>query len=153
MNSGLRLPRNQYDSTLVCKKQGSSQWHEFKTEEVSKIPLWLSCQSKLGSPWGYSCLCFQGSVCCLPYEQEGAAKWKQQLLPAHANGRSSTSMAVSAILLFVDLEETLIGTMGAARFVWFARSVWQDFCCSYTDTSCFWNGSFCGLLYANGILR
>lgn len=32
MNVGLWLPRNQYNRTLGWKKEGSMEWHEFKTE-------------------------------------------------------------------------------------------------------------------------
>lgn len=55
VNPSLWLPRNQHDSTLACKMQGSPTLHEFKTEEVRKILLQLSCQAKPSSPCGYSC--------------------------------------------------------------------------------------------------
>lgn len=113
MNPGLWLPRNQYDSTLARKKQGSTKWHGVKTE-VSKILLQLSCQAKPSSPWGYSCpWIFNVQCAACPMNEKGTAIRKGQLLPVHTD-TSSTSLAGATVSLFVDLEKTLIWTTEAA---------------------------------------
>lgn len=115
MNPGLWLSRNQYDSILACKKQGSPKWHEFKTEGLSKTLLQLSCQPKPSSPWGYSCpWIFYVQCAACPTNKKGAPIWRGQLLPIHTDTRSSTSLTAATVLLFIDLEETLIQTTEAA---------------------------------------
>lgn len=124
VNPSLWLPRNQHDSTLACKMQGSLKWHEFKTEEVRKILLQLSCQAKPSSPWGYSCpWIVMFSV--LPALQVGKVqpyKRGSWCLPV--------PLAAATALHFVDLEVALTGTTEAARLAgWllFIRRYFQPF--------------------------
>ena len=157
MNWGLRLPRNQYDSTLACKKQGSPKWHEFKTEEVSKILLQLSCQASQAAPGviavhGFSMFSVLPALRMRkvqPYERGSYCLSTQ-------TQEVVTSLAAATVLLFADLEETLIWTTeavclaGCLLFIcsyfqflkWLFR--WFDLC---HQLSQLYDLAFCSLIF------
>lgn len=69
-------------------------------------------------------------MCCLPYKWERCSHMKGQLLPVHIDTRSSTSLAAATVLLFADLEQTMI---------WTTEAVSLAGCLLFTTvTSSFW---------------